>query len=116
MLRAIVVPVAQRTWALRQLLTKLQRIIALFLILESFKAEGVKKNPFGGLIFEIYDKTVEHYERKFICEMLLDNKRDKVSAASLSTPSSSSTSSTSSTSFSGTSTRLATRWRPCARA
>jgi hypothetical protein len=43
----------------------------MFLIFESFKSEGIKKNPFAGAIFEIYDKTVEHYEKKFICEILL---------------------------------------------
>lgn len=50
----------------------------MFILIEAFKAETIRKNPFAGVLFEIYDKTTEHYERKFLCEMLLDNKRDKV--------------------------------------
>lgn len=50
----------------------------MFLLLEAFKVEGIRKNPFAGILFEVYDKTTEPYERKFLCELLLDNKRDRV--------------------------------------
>jgi hypothetical protein len=54
-------------------------LLSIFIIIESYRIDGIKKNPFGGILFEIYNKTADQYEKKFIAEILVDNKKEKVS-------------------------------------
>jgi len=59
------------------LLTNQQRIVAIFLLLENYKNEGIKKNPFAATILEISNQGFEPFERIMIAEILLDMKRDR---------------------------------------
>lgn len=51
----------ERTPSPTQLLTNQQRLIALFLLIENFKSEGIKKHPFGATILNTSQKTTEPY-------------------------------------------------------
>lgn len=58
-----------------QLLTHQQRIVALFLLIENFKSEGIKKHPFGATILNISQNTTEAFERKMIADLIIESKR-----------------------------------------
>ena len=49
--------------------------MALFLLIENFKSEGIKKHPFGATILNTSQKTTEPYERKLIADLVVDLKR-----------------------------------------
>lgn len=61
-----------------QLLTSLQRIPALFLLIENYKADGISHHPFGATIFEIVQNTPEPFEKKMISDMVIDANREEV--------------------------------------
>ena len=65
------------------MLTCQQRIVAIYLLLDNFKAEGIKKHPFGSTILEIESKTTEPFERKMISEIVIDSKRDRFAKAKI---------------------------------
>lgn len=44
-----------------QLLTPLQRLPAIFLLVENFKTEGITRHPFGAIIFQLYSDTPEPF-------------------------------------------------------
>lgn len=44
-----------------QLLTSLQRIPAIFLLIENYKTEGISHHPFGASIFELAFSTPEAF-------------------------------------------------------
>lgn len=52
------------------------RIIAIFLILESFKQENVKINPFSMNLIEIFEKSECLYEKKFIYNCFIKSNRE----------------------------------------
>lgn len=51
------------------------RIIAIFVILESFK-ENTKTNPFSMNLIEIFEKSESAYEKKFIYNYMVKNNKD----------------------------------------
>lgn len=52
------------------------RIIAIFLILESFKQESVKISPFSMNLIEIFEKSECFYEKKFIYNCFVKSNRE----------------------------------------
>lgn len=58
------------------ILSYTHRIIAIFLILESFKQENLKINPFSMNIIEIFEKSDCLYEKKFIFNCFVKNNRE----------------------------------------
>ena len=59
-----------------QLLTSLQRIPAIFLLIENYKTEGISRHPFGATIFELSYNTVEPFEKKMISDIIIDSHRE----------------------------------------
>jgi hypothetical protein len=57
-------------------LSQTHRIVAIYLIVESFKQENTKINPFSLNIIEIFEKSDCHYERKFIYNCFVKNNRE----------------------------------------
>ena len=68
------------------MLTNPQRIVGLFLLIENFKSEGIRKHPFGATILTTSHRTSEPFERKMIAELVIDSKREKVCQSPSSTP------------------------------
>jgi hypothetical protein len=58
-----------------QLLTSLQRIPAIFLLIENYKTEGISHHPFGATILEIVQCTPEPFEKRMISDMIIDSQR-----------------------------------------
>ena len=61
-----------------QLLTSLQRIPAIFLLIENYKTEGISHHPFGATIFELIYNTTESFEKKMIGDIIIDLRREEV--------------------------------------
>lgn len=61
-----------------QLLTRLQRLIALFLLLELCLSEGARESALTVLVLTIFDRSMEAYEKQMIHDILVLGKRDKV--------------------------------------
>jgi Ca2+-binding EF-hand superfamily protein len=60
-----------------QLLTCLQRIPAIFLLIENYKTEGINHHPFGATILELVQNTPESFEKKMISDMIIDSQREE---------------------------------------
>ena len=59
---------------LGQVLTKQQRLVAIYLISEAFKAEDI--NPFTLSLIDVYEKALDQFERKMIADLLVRNQRE----------------------------------------
>ena len=65
------------------ILTRQQRLIALFLLLDCATAEDPVHSPFTPLLIWFYDRSVEPFERMLLHDVLVLGGRDKVSVGLL---------------------------------
>lgn len=78
-LRHPAAPPAQRTNSLRKLLTRQQRLVGLFLLLDCALNEDVAQSPFAVMLFWLFDRSSEPFERMLLHDVLVLDQRDKVS-------------------------------------